>query len=158
MAAEQDLKAIVLELRDASLFKDLGDSELEAVARLAVVVEPPPGTLIMQRSEHAEYLWVIVDGMMDLQATTIPGSRRVGTPGITYGIPGLVSPYRYTSTVRTVTPSRLLRVRADELVAFCVTNHSLGFRLMRAALQETQERIWEIIAYSEGRLVGDYIE
>ena len=107
------------ELRSLSLFDGLTDEQLRELIEGSEEVSAPPGAELFGEGEHADFWWVLLDGVIDLE-------RHVGretTVVAKMDVPGRwAGGFRawdeqgvYLATGRVATPVRVLRVPAEVL-------------------------------------------
>ena len=138
-------------LRRYPSFAYLDPDQLREVAMISEVVDYESGQTIFEADRPAEYLYLLVEGSVDLHHVVMPvnenyGQRKdfmVGTinPGEILGISAVIEPYMMTSSAVTVLPSRLVRVAAAELRELSAGDVSLNLNLQRAAARATMERL-----------------
>ena len=138
-------------LRRYPTFAYLDPDQLREVAMISEMVEYEGGQTIFEADRPAEYLYLLVDGSVDLHYVVMPenenhGQRKdfmVGTinPGEILGISAVIEPYMMTSTAVCALPCSLVRVAAAELRELCDKDVSLELSLQRAAARATKERL-----------------
>ena len=103
------------DLRGLPIFTGLDDEQLDQLASAGTAVPIEPGTDLFTEGEHADFWWVLVDGVLDLV-------RRTGREDTVVGrmdVPGRwAGGFRawdddgvYLATGRGAAPGRVLRVR-----------------------------------------------
>lgn len=110
------------ELRSTFLFEKLSDDQLRTVAKLGTEVEFPADEIVVREGEPADFLWVLLDGEMEL--TRHVGGQRIvvetmSRPG-TYagGIRAFAASgtgMGYRATGRTMRPSRFFQLASSDL-------------------------------------------
>ncbi|HEX6800012.1 MAG TPA: ATP-binding protein [Ktedonobacterales bacterium] len=110
------------ELRSTFLFEKLSDDQLRTVAKLGTEVEFPADAIVVREGEAADFLWVLLDGEMEL--TRHVGGQRIvvetmSRPG-TYagGIRAFAASgtgMGYRATGRTLRPSRFFQLASSDL-------------------------------------------
>ncbi len=138
-------------LRRYPAFAYLDPEQLGEVAMISEIVEYDGGQTIFEADRAAEYLYLLMDGSVNLHHVVKPenenhGQRKdfmVGTinPGEILGISAVIEPYMLTSTAVTVLPSKLVRMAAAELRELSAGDVSLNLNLQRAAARATMERL-----------------
>jgi CRP-like cAMP-binding protein len=131
------------ELRAYSLFRGLGDDELELVARLVRIQEVDSGTVILAENETGGDLYLLDDGVVDISKTltivTAPREfgtrdrsfvRLTGADHCVFGEMSLVGNRERSATVRAVTRCRLLVIRDTDFLALCESRPRVGFMVM----------------------------
>ena len=109
----------IADLRTLDLFEGLSDDQLGELVRAGTEVSVEPGIELFHEGEHADYWWVLVDGVIDLM-------RHVGREHVVVGrmdVPGRwAGGFRawdehgvYLATGRGAVPGRVLQVPAEVL-------------------------------------------
>ena len=110
------------ELRSTFLFEKLSDEQLRTVAELGTEVEFPAEVIVVREGEPADFLWVLLDGEMELtrhvggqrivvETMTRPGTYAGGIRAFAASGTGL----GYRATGRTVRPSRFFQLPSADL-------------------------------------------
>jgi len=122
------------ELRSLGLFAGLTDDQLAELAEAGTEVRTEPGLELFHEGEHADFWWVLLDGVIDL-------TRRIGreeTQVAKMDVPGRwAGGFRawddqgvYMATGRAATTGRVLRVPAEVLRERMNAWFPLGGRLI----------------------------
>jgi CRP-like cAMP-binding protein len=93
-------------LRSVSLFAELGQRDLEQVARLADEIDVPGGRVLMREGDRGAEMFVIVSGEAKIERDGQEVAR--SGPGSVLGEIALLSETPRNATVTTTEPSRLL--------------------------------------------------
>ncbi len=146
-------------LRRYPFFGHLDEAHLKAFAMLTEEVDYEAGQTICEGGAPADDLYFLIDGCVDLHYVVVdpvnPATRREFyispvNPGEPFGISALVEPCRYTSTVRTSYPSRVLKLDATGLRALCAFDPKLEATLLRqvarASLARLEDTTLELLA------------
>ena len=138
-------------LRRYPTFAYLDPDQLREVAMISELVEYEGGQTIFEAGEPANYLYLLMEGSVDLHYVVAPGNKNhgqrrdfmVGTinPGEILGISALIEPYKLTSAAVATLPCRLVRVSAVELRELCARDVALSCSLLRAVAKTTMERL-----------------
>ena len=141
-------------LRECVLFSGLSDSELHAVASLAVEKEYEAGSTIFTTGESAEELFVLQEGRVAVQMTLPQSdtqvSRRITVDVVTKseiaGWSAILEPFRYTFTATCVQRTIALAIEGDKLRQLLRNNPRAGYEAMKglskvlaAALNDTRQ-------------------
>ena len=129
-------------LKQADIFYDFLDSQLELVADICQERTLETGEVIFYEGSKSDELYVIVDGIVDIlvnpalvsdkpnadqESVTIATLRR----GQSFGEVALVDQGVRSATARTAHDNtRLLIIPCDELMAVCEEYYEVGYRLM----------------------------
>lgn len=129
-------------LRQADIFYDLSEPQLEMVAGLCTEITPRAGEIIFEENSASNELYVIASGEVDIQVSpalvqragkstqemTIVTLRR----GQTFGEIALVDEGLRSASARCASKkTRLLVIPRDRLIRLCDSYTDLGYRLMR---------------------------
>jgi CRP-like cAMP-binding protein len=119
MAADGKVEA----LRSVSLFSDLGQRDLEEVARLVDEVDLPAGHVLMREGENGSQAFIIATG----EARVERGGRLVATagPGTVLGEMALVAEGPRVATATLTRPSRLFVLAHREFHSLLETQPSV---------------------------------
>ena len=138
-------------LRRYPSFAYLDSDQLGEIAMISEEVEHGGSQTIFEAGRPAEYLYLLLDGSVNLHHVVKPenknhGQRKdfmVGTinPGEILGISAVVEPYMLTSAAVTVLPCKLVRVSAVKLRELCAKDTSLDLSLQRAAAKAGIDRL-----------------
>ncbi len=112
------------------LFSRLDRRSLEAVATLAREVAVPAGTVLMREGEPAESFYVIVDGTVHVQRTSLP--VRSMTNGGFLGEIALIEQGERTATATCATDCRLLTLGRFEFDRVTATFPEIRTRIEAA--------------------------
>ena len=130
-------------LSEFSLFKDLPEPLLMAIAAIAEEVSAKNGEVVFREGEKADKLHFLVNGSVALRVklTSRPESVTVSfvsTPYQSFGWSGIVAPNHYTSSAECDEDSNLIIIPAGPFLKLLEANPESGFKVM--------QRITEIIA------------
>jgi CRP-like cAMP-binding protein len=133
-------------LRQADIFYDLSESQLETVAELCSEITPKAGEIIFEESSASDELYVIAGGEVDIQVSLVPirpARAKLAAPatlltivtlrrGQTFGEVALVDEGLRSASARCASKkARLLVIPRDRLIRLCDSHTNLGYRLMR---------------------------
>jgi signal transduction histidine kinase len=141
------------ELGATFLFESLSTDQLEGLAALGTEIQFETGDVIFLEGQPGEFLWVLLDGEMELERH-VGGQRiqlvTVTRPG-TYGggvgaFSGSSEASGYRATARAVRPSRFFRLPSDDLARLLaewspVAKHFLDGYLQQ--LEDIEKRVRE---------------
>jgi len=135
--------SIISELKQADIFYELTNTQLELVASICREIEFQKGDIIFEENTPGDELYVIVDGEIEIQvnpamvgkdgdadggAQTIATLRR----GQSFGEVSLVDEGLRSAQARSSQPgARLIIIPRNKLMLLCDTYPQLGYRLMR---------------------------
>lgn len=130
-------------LRQADIFYDLSEPQLEMVAGLCTEITPKAGEIIFEENSASNELYVIASGEVDIQVSPVPFQRTGDTSsqavtivtlrrGQTFGEIALVDEGLRSASARCASKrTRLLVIPRDRLIRLCDSYTDLGYRLMR---------------------------
>jgi CRP-like cAMP-binding protein len=137
-------------LRRYTFFAGLGDSQLKSIAMLSNEEEYEGGATIFKEGDPANYIYLLIDGSVDLFYTAEeeyhPKTSRqfaVGeiNVGEVFGISALIDPYVATAEARVGQDSRILMIDAVALRALFFDDIAIGFHMMSAIARTIRERM-----------------
>ena len=106
------------ELRQLALFGAMADSALQHLTASLEVIEPEPGEVLFREGDPADDMFVVLAGEIEVLKRSRQGSEsRVAMlgPGDWFGEMSIVDVQPRSATVRSVAPSRLLRIASSDL-------------------------------------------
>jgi CRP/FNR family cyclic AMP-dependent transcriptional regulator len=107
-------------LRDVGLFGGLGDEVLEQLATGLDVLVMETGSVVFNEGDSGREMFVLLDGEIEvLKHSKSQRETRVALlgPGDWFGEMSILDVMPRSATVRTVSPSRILRITAHDLDA-----------------------------------------
>ncbi len=142
--ADQKVKEYVNILRQADIFYDLTESQLEGVAALCSEVKPKDGEIIFEENSTGDELYVVASGSVEILVSpaliqpTSTGPQAGPLPiatvrrGQTFGEVALVDQGLRSASARCAAKkTSLLAIPSAQLIELCDTSSDLGYRLMR---------------------------
>ena len=102
-----------------------------------------PGTVIFQQGDRAEFLYLVVDGNVDMSFKPHDGTpitvSHVGKGGF-FGWSAVVGSDTYTSTAIAIKDVEALRVQGSELRKFCVEHPEAGKNILERLADAVSSR------------------
>ncbi len=142
--ADKKIKEYVNILRQADIFYDLTEPQLEMVATLCSEIEPKNGEIIFEENSSGDELYVVASGAVDiLVSPALIQPTSTGQPtgplaiatvrrGQTFGEVALVDQGLRSAAARCVAKkTHLLIIPSKRLIKLCDTYPELGYCLMR---------------------------
>ena len=126
-------------LRATPLLRDLTDPILDRLASISKIVNAPEDTEICRQGDAADELFIVLGGQLAGFNTAANGTVAVVEvirTGETLGLATLLARLPRLLGVRTVTPSRLLSIDAEGLLALVEQEPTLVTALLRAEANE----------------------
>lgn len=133
----------VIILRTVDLFADTPDEILGEIAALLQEIETPAGATIFQQGEQGDSMYMIVEGMVEAldgdQVFTQMGERQV------FGEMALLDGEPRTATIRTVQPTRLLRLDQEPFYELMEDRLEVARGVIHILLQRLRARTNDVI-------------
>jgi CRP/FNR family transcriptional regulator len=111
------------------IFEELDKDMLDMLSPLFETFSCQPGTVIFQQGDQAEFLYLLVDGKVDMSFKPYDGIpitvSHVGKGGL-FGWSAVVGSAAYTSSAVAIENVEAFRVHGRELRAFCVEHPQEG--------------------------------
>jgi CRP/FNR family transcriptional activator FtrB len=130
---------IMRALRETPLLRDVSDAVMTGLAAIGKILDAPAEAEICRQGEPANELIIVLDGQLAGFSTAANGTTAVVEvirTGQTLGLATLLARLPRLMGVRTVTPSRLLSIDAEGLLALVEQEPSLVTALLRAEANE----------------------
>ena len=124
-------------------FPDRQKRELAAIAQIADFDANAP---IIAEWKLAQHLYLIIDGSVELTSQRA-ANRRIGhlSRGDLFGWSAMIEPERYlTASAVAVTPTQVLILERQALLALMERHHELGYRLMSHLASVLAERLYHV--------------
>jgi CRP-like cAMP-binding protein len=123
-------------LKDVPFFEELPNNMLERLAAIAEIKTYPKDHYLDKTRTSANNFYLVLDGEISLQMDSVTGKTiRLETisHGGAIGFSSLIDmdPKRYTSDAKTLTPVKLLRFKADEMMLLFHQDFELGYLIMK---------------------------
>ena len=112
-----------------AIFRELEEEQIELLRPLFEEISCQPGTSIFQQGEQAEFLYLIIDGKVDMSYKPYDGIPiTIGhvSTGDLFGWSAVIGSEKYTSTAVAIENVQALRVRGSELRKFCLLYPEAG--------------------------------
>ena len=123
-------------LASITFFEELSDEMIRQLAAIAELKVYPEGVFLENRKRSANYFYIILEGEIGLQVESLTGKTlrlETITPGGAIGFSSLIEMEnkRYISDARTLTPVKVLRFVADDMMLRFYQNFEMGFLIMK---------------------------
>lgn len=131
-------------LRSVPLFADLTSSQLDKLSAIFQPRRAAAGTVLVREGEELQEFFVLVEGQVDLLRSSSSGEVRLleqWSAGSWFGEVALVHDAAAMSTVRTVSPCRLLVAGRSAWEELLFVNRDLAYWLL-----------WSLVRRLAGRL------
>jgi CRP/FNR family transcriptional regulator, transcriptional activator FtrB len=146
-ASQASRPDVVQALRETPLLQDLTDPVITRLAAISEIVDAPAETEICRQGDAADELIIVLDGQLAGFSTSANGTTAVVEvirTGETLGLAILLARLPRLMGVRTVTPSRLLSIDAEGLLALVEREPSLVTALLRAEANEFRALVRQV--------------
>jgi len=136
-------------LANTSLFRELPDDALTAIADLCHEESFAAGTTIFGEGRPAERVYLLQEGTVGLlvSPTSRPAPLTISllkSPGQTFGWSAVVGPGHYTAAAQAVTDVRAIVLDGRALVAYLQQNPGVGYEVMGRVAQVVSYRLGTI--------------
>jgi CRP/FNR family transcriptional activator FtrB len=135
-------------LKKTELFGTLSESQVNILLSHSSVESFPEGKTIFRQGEEANYLYILIEGMLDLSVKT--GEKfdfltsKVEKEGAAFGMPSLIEPFRYNVTAKCLKPSKVLVINAGLLKMDMEKDPTMGMEIMKKLVSIYFNRLTEI--------------
>lgn len=105
------------EIRELRLFRDCSDEAFDVLVEAAFLQRFPAGVELIRESEPADFLYVVVEGLVEMFATHLDRETTVGFvhPLGTFILAAVLKDQVYLQSARTVERSRVLMIPAESV-------------------------------------------
>ncbi len=109
--------ADIEEMRQLTLFRDCREETFEALLRAAYLQRFPRGVVLIQENERADFLYVLVEGLVEMFASHDGRETTVGFvhPMGTFILAAVLKDEMYLQSARTLESSRVLLIPAESV-------------------------------------------
>lgn len=115
----------------APLFDHLPPDQVRLLYALGIERRLPPATVLGQGGQVLEWVWVILEGEIEVATPFSSGGARLHGPE-TWGTASLVSPHKTASTAVTATECRVVQIRSADIRTLVGHSPRLGVDLYLA--------------------------
>jgi CRP/FNR family transcriptional regulator, cyclic AMP receptor protein len=133
-------------LRNVDIFQGLSDTELEIAAGFCTEERIAGGTTLCEEGARAEGLYILEDGAVSIRFAK-GASYAIQQPGKILGWSFLVPPNRYTASVVTLRPSRVLAIKSPDFYTLVNQEAKMGLRIMNNLAQVVAGRMKAFVDY-----------
>ena len=122
-------------LKKTELFGTLSESQLNMLLSHSSVESFPQGKTIFRQGDEANYLYILIEGMVDLSVKS--GEKidfltsKIEKEGAAFGIPSLIEPFRYNVTATCLKPSKVLVINAVHVKMDMEKDPKMGVEIMK---------------------------
>jgi CRP/FNR family transcriptional regulator, cyclic AMP receptor protein len=127
----------------SDIFKELDESQIELLRPLFEAFSCQAGTIIFQQGEPAEFLYLVINGKVEISFKPYDGMpmtvSRVGSGGV-FGWSAVLGSEQYTSTAIAFKALKSFRVHGNELRRFCLEHPAEGKRILEHLAEGVSSR------------------
>lgn len=118
---------------DVDLFRDLSDTHIARITGIGCPIDVPAGSPLGRAGDPADHVFVIMEGRVELWATsqTGPLSLRIAGPGESFPLAALVGSGTLISSATAMTDVRLLAIPRSVLLGLCAAQPEVGMSVYR---------------------------
>jgi CRP/FNR family cyclic AMP-dependent transcriptional regulator len=133
-------------LKNVEIFLGLTDEELRMAARFCQEEGSPDGATLCQEGDRADKLFILEEGAVSIRFAK-GADYAIRTPGKILGWSFLVPPNRYTASVVTIAPSRLLVIKSPDFYDLVHKETKMGIKIMDNLAQVVSSRLKAFVDY-----------
>ncbi|MGD8255992.1 MAG: cyclic nucleotide-binding domain-containing protein [Desulfobacterales bacterium] len=148
-------------LESVEVFKDLDDNQLRTIQNYCQITEFKRGEKIFSAGEDPLFLWVVMQGQVDLH-WEMPGRSAFAEKAVstlskasTFGWSSLVPPYKYRLSAYCASrTSELVKIARDDLINLFEEDAEIGYKVMSQLISVVGSRflnLQEEVAKLRGR-------
>jgi CRP/FNR family transcriptional regulator, transcriptional activator FtrB len=107
----------LLQLKSLPLFSEMTEESLTSLLDAALLQQFPPGVILVREGGHADFLHVLVDGLVEIFTEQSGGEWGISliNPVSTFILAAVVSDQPYLNSARTLAESRVLLIPAQRV-------------------------------------------
>ena len=116
-------------MKRVAIFEDLNEKMINLLTPLFEVFSCQPGTVIFQQGDRAEYLYLVIDGKVDMSFKPYDGNPMTIShidKGELFGWSAVVGSNTYTSTAMAIEGVKAYRIHGSDLLRFCREHPEAG--------------------------------
>jgi CRP/FNR family transcriptional regulator, cyclic AMP receptor protein len=129
-------------------FKGLSTQHLETLVKNAMCAEFSPDEIIFREGESANRFYIILEGQVALESTTLkrdderePELIQTLGPDDLLGWSWMFPPYCWHFNARAITAGKVIFFYGTRLHEECENNHDLGYELMKRVAETVVHRL-----------------
>ena len=105
------------EIRGLRLFRDCRDDTFDALIRAGFLQRFPPGVVLIQENDPADFLYIVVEGLVEMYATNAGRETTIGFvhPIRTFILAAVLKDQVYLQSARTLDKSRVLMIPSESV-------------------------------------------
>ena len=133
-------------LRNVEIFQGLKDEELEIAASFCQEEGVPEGVILCTEGARADRLFILEEGTVSIRFEK-GVNYAIQAPGKILGWSFLVPPNRYTASVVTIAPSRLLVIKRRDFYDLIHKETKMGLKIMDNLAKVVSSRLKAFVDY-----------
>ena len=122
-------------LKKTELFRTLSQSQLTVLLSHASVESFPEGKIIFRQGDEANYLYFLIEGVVDLSFKTEEKidflTSKVEKEGAAFGVPSLIEPFRYNVTATCLKSSKVFVIDASRVRMEMEKDPRMGVEILK---------------------------
>jgi CRP/FNR family transcriptional regulator, transcriptional activator FtrB len=105
------------EIRGLALFRDCADDTFDALIRAGFLQRFPPGVVLIQESDPADFLYIVIEGLVEMYAANAGRETTIGfvKPIGTFILAAVLKDQVYLQSARTLEKSRVLMIPSENV-------------------------------------------
>ena len=112
-----------------AIFEDLSEDLIDVLTSMLELFSCQPGTVIFQQGDQADFLYLVIDGKVDMSFKPYDGLpmtiSHVEQGGV-FGWSAMVGSDKYTSTALAIEALEAYRIHGSDLLKFCREHPEAG--------------------------------
>lgn len=143
-------------LSKTTVFKGINEYWRNRVSLLAHEETYEAGTTIFSDGDEAENIYILLEGMVNIESTLEQGLGTVTVyrvkEGEIFGWSALIEPYSYTASAKCLQKSRVITIKGRDLLRLFEENNRLGLLVTKeiasvvsSRLRQTKDKIVDFI-------------
>ena len=141
-------------MKRAAMFEDLNETMISLLTPLFEVFSCQPGSIIFQQGDQAEYLYMVIDGKVDMSFKPYDGNpmtiSHIDNGGF-FGWSAVVGSDTYTSTALAIEGVKAVRIHGSDLREFCREHPEAGKEILERLADGVSSR-WQD-AHKQGQSI-----
>jgi CRP/FNR family transcriptional regulator, transcriptional activator FtrB len=144
---QSDVQTVDQALRSVPLLENVEDRVVDRLVAISSIVNAAEGTELCRQRQPADQLYIVLEGQLTGVNTAPNGTTAVVEvirAGGTLGLSTVLARLPRLVSVQTITPSRLLAIDAEGLLALVAEETSLVTALLRAEAREFRAMVRQV--------------
>ncbi len=133
-------------LKNVDIFQGLADEELNIAAQFCQEESVPEGITLCEEGARADKLFILEQGAVSIRFKK-GVHYAIQSPGKILGWSFLVPPNRYTASVVTISPSKLLVIKSPDFYDLIHKDKEMGLKIMDNLAQVVASRLKAYVDY-----------